>query len=42
MVTILMISRKLAGPDLLEIKIFHNKRYGVIILDFDVTKNIIT
>ena len=36
MVTILMISAKLATPGLLKIKIFRNKGYGAIIPDYDV------
>ena len=35
--TILMISAKLATPNLLKIKIFQNKGYDVIISDYDVT-----
>ena len=37
MFTILMISAKLATPNLLKIKIFQNKGYDVIISDYDVT-----
>ena len=37
MVTILMMSAKLATPGLLKIKIFRNKGYDVIIPDYDVT-----
>ena len=37
MVTILMMSAKLATPGLLKIKIFQNKGYDVTILDYDVT-----
>ena len=33
MVTIIMVSAKLLTPGLLEIKIFQNKGYDVIILD---------
>ena len=36
MVTILMMSAKLATPGLLKIKIFQNKGYDVIIPDYDV------
>ena len=35
MVTILMIPTKLATQGLLEIKIFQNKGYDVMILDYD-------
>ena len=35
--TILMMSAKLATPGLLKIKIFWNKGYDVIILDYDTT-----
>ena len=42
MVTIFMVSAKLAIPGLLEIKIFKNKGYDVIILDFDVTNKILS
>ena len=41
MFTILMISAKLATPGLLKIKIFQNRGYDVIILDYDVTKKIL-
>ena len=37
-----MISAKLAIPGLLEIKIFKNKDYDVIIPDFDVTNKILS
>ena len=40
MVTILVMSAKLATPGLLKIKIFRNKVYDVIILDHDFTKKI--
>ena len=40
-VTILMISAKLAAPGLLKTKIFKNKGYDVIIPDYDVTNKII-
>ena len=40
MVTILMISAKMATPDLLKIKVFRNKGYGVIIPVNDVTSKI--
>ena len=42
MVTILMISAKLATPGLLKIKIFQNKGYDVIIPDYDVTNKILS
>ena len=42
MFTILMISTKLATPSLLKIKIFQNKGYDGIILDYDVTNNILS
>ena len=37
MVTILVISAKLAAPGILKLNIFQNKDYDVIILDYDVT-----
>ena len=40
MVTILLISAKLANPGLLKIKIFRTKVYDIIIPDYDVTNNI--
>ena len=40
MVTTLMMSAKLATTGLLKIKIFQNKGYDVIIIDYDVTNNI--
>ena len=40
MVTILMISAKLANPGLLKIKTFQNKGYNVLIHDHNVTKKI--
>ena len=40
MVTILVMSAKLATPGLLKIKIFRNKVFDVIILDYDFTKKI--
>ena len=42
MVTIIMVSAKLLTPGLLEIKIFRNKGYDVIILDYDVTNKILS
>ena len=42
MVTILMMSAKLASPDLLEIKMFQNKGYDVIIPDYDITNKILS
>ena len=38
MVTILMMSAKLATSGLLRIKTFQNKGYDVIIIDYDGTK----
>ena len=40
MVTILMMSAKLASPGLLKIKIFQNNSYDIIIPDYDVTNKI--
>ena len=40
MITIFMMSAKLATPGLLKIKIFQNKGYEVIILGYDVTNRI--
>ena len=42
MVTILMMSAKLATPGLLKIKIFQNKGYNIIIPDYDVTNKILS
>ena len=42
MVTILMMSTKLATPGLLKTKAFRNKGYDVIILDYDVTNKILS
>ena len=42
MVTILIISAKLATPGLLEIKIFRNKDYDVIINDCDIINKILS
>ena len=42
MVTILIISAKLATPGLLEIKIFRNKGYDVIINDCDFINKILS
>ena len=42
MVASLMMSAKLATPGLLKIKIFRNKGYDVIILDYDVTNKILS
>ena len=42
MVTILIMSQKLATPELLKIKIFRNKGYDVIIPDSDVTNKILS
>ena len=41
-VTILMTSAKWATPGLLKIKIFQNKSYDVIVLEYDVTKEILS
>ena len=41
-VTILMMSTKLATPGLLKIKIFQNKGYDVIILDYHVSNKILS
>ena len=42
MLTILMMSAKLATPALLKRKKFQNKGYDAIILDFDITKEILS
>ena len=42
MVTVLMMSTKLATPGLDKIKIFQNKGYDVIVPDFDVTNKILS
>ena len=42
MVTILMMSAKLASPGLVEIKIFQKEGYDVIIPDFDVTSKMLS
>ena len=42
MVTILMMSAKLASPGLLKLKIFQNKGYDVIVLDYVVTNKILS
>ena len=41
MVTILMMSSKLATPGLLKIEIFQSKGYDVIIPNYDVTNKIV-
>ena len=41
MVTILMMSTKLASPALHDLKIIQKKIYDVIILDYDVTNEIL-
>ena len=41
-VTILMMSAKLATPGLLNIKTFRNKGYDVIILDYDINNKILS
>ena len=40
MITILVMSAKLASPGLLKIEIFQNNGYNVIIPDYDVTNKI--
>ena len=42
MVTIFIMSPKLASPELLKLKEFQTKGYDVIILDDDVTNNILS
>ena len=42
MVTILMVSAKMATPGLLKIKVFWNKGYDVIISVHDVTNKILS
>ena len=42
MVTILMMSAKLASPGLLKLKIFQNKGYDVIVLDYVVTNKMLS
>ena len=42
MVTILMMSTKLATPGLPKITIFRNKGYDVITLDYDVTNTFLS
>ena len=42
MVTILMMSAKLAPPGLVKIKIFQKEGYDVIIPDFDVTSKMLS
>ena len=42
MVTILMMSVKLATPGLLKIKLFRNKGYEVIVPDNDVTNRVLS
>ena len=42
MVTVLMMSAKLAAPDLLKIKIWRNKGYGVINPDYYITSEILS
>ena len=41
MVTILMMLAKLATPGFLKIKIFGNEVYDVIILDYEITNQIL-
>ena len=42
MVTILMMSAKMATPDLLKIRVFRNKDYDVIISVHDVTNKFLS
>ena len=42
MIKILMKSAKLATPNILKIKIFKNKDYDVIALDYEVTNKILS
>ena len=42
MVTILMMSAKIATLDLLKIKVFRSKNYGVIIIVYNVTNKILS
>ena len=42
MVPIFMMSAKLATPGLLKIKIFENKGYDVIILEYDLIDKILS
>ena len=42
MVTILMMSAKLATTGLLKIKLFRNKGYDVIVPDSDVTNRVLS
>ena len=42
MVTILMMSAKMATLDLLKVKVFWNKSYDVITSAYDVTKKILS
>ena len=42
MIKILMKSAKLATPNILKIKIFKNKGYDVIALDYEVTNKILS
>ena len=42
MVTVLMMSAKLAIPGLVEKKIIQNKSYDVIITDYELTNKIIS
>ena len=42
MVTVLMMSAKLASPVLLKLKEFQTKGYDVKILDYDVTNSILS
>ena len=42
MVTILMMSAKLASPGLIKTKVFLNKGYGVIIPDYGVINKVLS
>ena len=42
MVTIFMMSAKLTTPGLLKTKIFRNKGYDAIILDYDIINKILS
>ena len=42
MVTILMMSAKLASPGLIKTKVFRNKGYGVIIPDYGVINKVLS
>ena len=42
MVTVLMMSTKMATPSLLKIKLFRNRGYDIIISVYDVTNKILS